>query len=142
MASIEYTYVLYFSIFLHQSFSLIARPQHHFRNDTKSHHPKHKGRRRKLCNLQHVPIPSSSAEALRSQMGIVCQYVPIKYIVSFCQVVLLPLPVIAVQDTSQLQSMILPRQAVSLCRNELGEMSRITRSGLSLFFLFGPCVVK
>lgn len=75
-------------------------------------------------------------------MGIVCQYVPIKYIVSFCQVVLLPLPVIAVQDTSQLQSMILPRQAVSLCRNELGEMSRITRSGLSLFFLFGPCVVK
>ncbi|CAL1135136.1 unnamed protein product, partial [Cladocopium goreaui] len=43
------------------------------KNDTKSHHPKHKGRRRKLCSLQHVPIPSSSAEALRSQMGIPCQ---------------------------------------------------------------------
>ena len=73
-------------------------------------------------------------------MGIPCQSRIL--CVCVCQFVLLPLPVTAVQDTSQLQSMILPRQAVSLCRNALGEMSRITRSGLSLSFLFGPCVVK
>ena len=58
------------------------------------------------------------------------------FLSSVCQFVLLPLPVTAVQDTSQLQSMILPRQAVSLCRNELGEMSRITYHPLWVFFVF------